>query len=81
MTLRLFIDQCVPRSVAESLRNAGHEADLLRAHLPINAKDPDVIAHALKIESVLGSLKQQESEIQGDGQTGRGEVCERLACD
>lgn len=43
MSLRLFMDQCVPRSVSESLHDAGHAVELLRNHMPINAKDPDVI--------------------------------------
>ena len=56
MSLRLFIDQCVPRSVSESLRDAGHIVDLLRSHLPINAKDHDVIACAQSLEAVLVTL-------------------------
>lgn len=56
MSLRLFMDQCVPRSVSESLRNAGHLVDLLRSHLPINAKDPEVIARAQSLEAVLVTL-------------------------
>lgn len=56
MSLRLFIDQCVPRSVSESLRDAGHIVDLLRSHLPINAKDHDVIACAQSLEAMLVTL-------------------------
>jgi len=56
MSLRLFIDQCVPRSVTESLRNARHAVDLLRNHVPINAKDHDVIACAQSLEAVLVTL-------------------------
>ena len=63
MSLRLFIDQCVPRSVAESLRNAGHAVELLRTHLPINAKDPEVIARAQNLESVLVSLNGDFADI------------------
>lgn len=63
MSLRLFIDQCVPRSVAESLRNAGHKVDLLRTHLPINAKDPEVIAGAQNLQSVLVSLNGDFADI------------------
>jgi predicted nuclease of predicted toxin-antitoxin system len=46
MSLRLFVDQCVPRAVSESLKKAGYGVDLLRDHLPIDAKDADVITHA-----------------------------------
>ena len=63
MSLRLFIDQCVPRSVSESLRDAGHTVELLRDHLPINAKDPDVIAWAQSIDAVLVSLNGDFADI------------------
>jgi predicted nuclease of predicted toxin-antitoxin system len=38
------------------LRNARHTVDLLPDHLPINAKDPDVIACAQSLEAVLVTL-------------------------
>lgn len=63
MSLRLFMDQCVPRSVTESLLNAGHAVDLLRNHLPINAKDPDVIACAQSLEAVLVTLNGDFADI------------------
>lgn len=63
MSLRLFMDQCVPRSVAEALRNAGYAVDLLRHHLPINAKDPDVIARAQNLEAVLVTLNGDFADI------------------
>ena len=53
MSVRLFIDQCVPRSVGESLKRAGYQVELLRNHLPIDAKDPDVIATAQQLGAVL----------------------------
>jgi predicted nuclease of predicted toxin-antitoxin system len=56
VSLRLFIDQCVPRSVSESIRDAGHTVELLRSHLPINAKDPDVIDCAQSLDAVLVTL-------------------------
>jgi predicted nuclease of predicted toxin-antitoxin system len=61
--LRLFVDQCVPRSVSESLREAGHTVELLRSYLPINAKDPDVITCAQKLEAVLITLNGDFSDI------------------
>lgn len=63
MSLRLFMDQCVPRSVADSLRNAGHAVDLLRNHLPINAQDNDVIAPTQSLEAVLVSLNGDFADI------------------
>lgn len=63
MSLRLFIDQCVPRSISASLRDAGHAVDLLRQHLPINAKDPDVIAAAQSLDAVLITLNGDFANI------------------
>jgi predicted nuclease of predicted toxin-antitoxin system len=63
MSLRLFMDQCIPRSVAEALRNAGHAVDLLRDHLPINAKDPDVLTAAQSLEAVLVTLNGDFADI------------------
>jgi predicted nuclease of predicted toxin-antitoxin system len=61
--VRFFIDQCVPRSVSKSLRDAGHTVDLLRSHLPINASDPDVIKCAQMLEAVLITLNGDFSDI------------------
>lgn len=63
MSLRFFMDQCVPRSVAEALRTAGHAVDLLRDHLPINAKDTDVIASSQSLEAVLVTLNGDFADI------------------
>jgi predicted nuclease of predicted toxin-antitoxin system len=63
VSLRLFLDQCVPRSVSESLQDAGHTVELLRSHLPINAKDPDVIECAQRLEAVLITLNGDFSDI------------------
>jgi predicted nuclease of predicted toxin-antitoxin system len=63
VSLRFFIDQCVPRSVSESLRDAGHTVELLRSHLPINAIDPDVIACAQRLDAVLVTLNGDFADI------------------
>jgi predicted nuclease of predicted toxin-antitoxin system len=63
MSLRFFIDQCVPRSVSESLRDAGHSLELLRSHLPINAKDPNVIDCAQSLDAVLVTLNGDFADI------------------
>ncbi len=44
MSLRLFVDHCVPRSVARALAAEGHDVVPLRDHLPTDAPDPDVSA-------------------------------------
>ena len=63
MSVRFFVDQCVPLSVSESLRRAGHSAEILRDHLPINAKDPDVIAYAQSLDAVLVTLNGDFADI------------------
>ena len=63
MSLRLYIDQCVPRSVSNSLHDAGHTVELLRHHLPINAKDPDVIASAQSLNALLITLNGDFADI------------------
>ena len=63
MSLRFFVDQCVPLSVSESLRNAGHRTEILRDHLPVNAKDPDVIAYAQALDAVLVTLNGDFADI------------------
>ncbi len=63
MSLRLYIDQCVPRSVSESLRDNGHAVELLRQHLPINAKDPEVIASAQSLDALLVTLNGDFADI------------------
>jgi predicted nuclease of predicted toxin-antitoxin system len=61
--VRFFVDQCVPLSVAESLRGAGHPTEMLRDHLPIDAKDPDVIACAQGPGAVLVTLNGDFADI------------------
>lgn len=63
MNLRFFIDQCVPRSVGESLRRAGYQAEILRDHLPVDAPDADVIAYAQKLDAILVTLNGDFANI------------------
>lgn len=51
------------RSVSESLKKAGYQVELLRDHLPIDAKDPDVIAAAQKLDAVLLTLNGDFADI------------------
>jgi predicted nuclease of predicted toxin-antitoxin system len=53
MALRFFADQCVPTSIVQSLREAGHEVLVLREHLPIEAVDPDAIERAQALDAIL----------------------------
>lgn len=63
MSLRFFIDQCVPRYVPESLRDAGHQVELLRDHLPTDAADTAVIARAQELDAILVTLNGDFANI------------------
>lgn len=63
MSLPFLCDQCVPASIAEALRLAGHRVTLLREVLPIRAIDPDVLAKAQEIDAILLSLNGDFSDI------------------
>ena len=63
MSLRFFIDQCVPRSVGETLRGAGYEAEILREHIPPDAPDAKVIAYAQTIDAILVTLNGDFADI------------------
>ncbi len=63
MTLRFFSDQCVPAGITESLKQHGYEVILLREVLPINSKDPLVIAKAQELGAVLLSLNGDFADI------------------
>jgi predicted nuclease of predicted toxin-antitoxin system len=63
VSLRFFSDHCVPREITETLRQQGHEVLLLRDHLPIRSPDPDVIAKAQALDSLLLSLNGDFADI------------------
>ncbi len=63
MTLRFFADQCVPNSIVQFLISAGYEICLLRDHLPIESPDPNVIAKAQELDTLLISLNGDFSDI------------------
>lgn len=63
MSVSLFIDQCVPFYVGESLQQASYQTEILRDHLPIDAKDPDVIACAQTLDAVLVTLNGDFADI------------------
>jgi hypothetical protein len=47
MGLRLFIDQCVPKSIISILRDTKHEVFVLGDYIPIESPDIIVIAKAI----------------------------------
>src|SRR5438093_6430591 len=60
MSLRFFADHCVSNSVIAGLRNAGHEAFLLKEHIPPDSDDPVVLAKAQELRAVLISLNGEK---------------------
>ncbi|MBN1866536.1 DUF5615 family PIN-like protein [Candidatus Sumerlaeota bacterium] len=63
MSLRFFADHCVPNSVVQTLRNAGHEVFLLKEHLRPDSDDRVVIAKAGEMEAILVSLNGDFADI------------------
>ena len=56
MGLKFFADHCVPASVIQSLRDAGHEVLRLKEHIPQDSSDPAVISKADELDAILISL-------------------------
>lgn len=61
--IRLFADQCVPRSVSTELRSAGWDVLILKDYLATDAPDPQVIAKAQELGCLLLSLNGDFSDI------------------
>ena len=63
MSLRFFADQCVPFSVVEMLRDAGHKALILKEYIAPTSDDAVVIAKAQELDAILISLNGDFSDI------------------
>jgi predicted nuclease of predicted toxin-antitoxin system len=63
MSLRFFIDHCVPTSVVNFLREAHYEVFVLREQIPTDSPDPHVIAKAQELDAILLSLNGDFSDI------------------
>jgi predicted nuclease of predicted toxin-antitoxin system len=63
MTLKLFIDQCVPKSIIQILRNTEHEVFVLGDYIPIESPDTIVIAKAQELNAILISLNGDFADI------------------
>jgi predicted nuclease of predicted toxin-antitoxin system len=61
--MRFFADHCVPRSVAESLEDEGHEVVRLQDELPAHASDSVVIETAQQLDALLFSLNGDFADI------------------
>jgi predicted nuclease of predicted toxin-antitoxin system len=63
LSLKFFIDQCVPASIGQSLRDNGYEVLILKEHIPIDSPDEIVIAKAQELDAILVSLNGDFSDI------------------
>ena len=63
MAVLFFADHCVPTSVVDYLKRAGHEVLLLREHLPTAAPDDVVLDQAGHLGAVLVSLDGDFADI------------------
>lgn len=63
MSLRFFVDHCVPRSVIQALRGAGYEVLLLKQYIPADSPDPLVISKAQELDAILVSLDGDFADI------------------
>jgi predicted nuclease of predicted toxin-antitoxin system len=56
MSLRFFIDRCVPASIGQFLRENGYSVLILKDYIPIESSDEIVIAKAQELDAILVSL-------------------------
>lgn len=63
MALVFFLDQCVPSSVAQTLKEVGHTVHCLRDHLPTNSPDAAVIQRTQELDAILVSLNGDFADI------------------
>jgi len=63
MGLKFFADHCVPNAVIYALSNAGHEAFILKKHIPRDSPDAVVIAKAQALNAILVSLNGDFADI------------------
>lgn len=63
MSLKFFADHCVPTSVIQTLRQAGHEVLRLRDYNPVDSPDPLVISKAQELDAILLSLDGDFADI------------------
>ena len=63
MSLRFFTDHCVPNSVIQTLRAAGHEIFILKEHILKDSEDVVVITKAQELNAILLSLNGDFADI------------------
>jgi len=63
VSLTLFADHCVPGSVIQVLREAGHNVLRLRDYIPADSPDQLVISKAQELDAILLSLNGDFADI------------------
>ncbi len=63
MSLRFFVDHCVPQAIVVALREAGHAVLRLRDYIPRDSADALVIAKAQEFNSILVSVNGDFADI------------------
>jgi predicted nuclease of predicted toxin-antitoxin system len=63
MSLRFFTDHCVPNSIIQALREAGHDVLVLKDYIPTESEDTVVIAKAQELNAILVSLNGDFGDI------------------
>lgn len=63
MSLRFFADHCVPNSVIQALRDAGHDVLVLKEHIPRDSHDAVVLAKAQELDAILVWLNAVFADI------------------
>ncbi|HLO86342.1 MAG TPA: DUF5615 family PIN-like protein [Nostocaceae cyanobacterium] len=63
MSLRFFIDQCVPNSVTKILHDSGYAVFILKDYLPIESPDNIVINKAQELNAILVSVNGDFADI------------------
>ncbi|MEI9479097.1 MAG: DUF5615 family PIN-like protein [Deltaproteobacteria bacterium] len=56
MSLRFFVDHCIPNSVFQELLDADYEVFRLKDYIPLESADRVVISTAQDLDSILISL-------------------------
>ena len=63
MSLKFFVDQCVPNSIIRALQDEGHIVFKLKDYIPPDTEDPLVMAKAQELNAILVSLDNDFADI------------------
>jgi len=65
MSLKFFVDQCVPNSIIRALQSEGYTVFRLRDYIPPDSEDAVVIEKAQELDAILISLDNDFADIVG----------------